>query len=87
MSSYKLAERFQAACSVSGCVWQLWYVSMRAVDAAGNKGPLGNIAALWVPRPPTTYEITTRTHPSFTTLGNVPSNALLLIIINIAEMQ
>ncbi|MPC29160.1 Calcium-activated chloride channel regulator 2 [Portunus trituberculatus] len=49
---------------------ELWYVSMRAVDAAGNKGPLGNIAALWVPRPPTTYEITTRTHPSLTTLGN-----------------
>lgn len=55
------------------CVWrQLWYISVRAVDEAGNVGAVGNIAALWVPRPPTTYEITTRTQPALTTSGKVP---------------
>ncbi|XP_066987727.1 calcium-activated chloride channel regulator 1-like isoform X1 [Macrobrachium rosenbergii] len=49
---------------------ELWYVSLRAVDEAGNTGGIGNIAALWVPRPPTTYEITTRTQPGLTTSGN-----------------
>lgn len=70
MSFLQIRAEAQYSWFSQWCVWQLWYVSMRAVDAAGNKGPLGNIAALWVPRPPTTYEITTRTHPSFTTLGN-----------------
>ncbi|KAK4325545.1 hypothetical protein Pmani_003892 [Petrolisthes manimaculis] len=49
---------------------ELWYISVRAIDEAGNVGGLGNIAALWVPRPPTTYEITTRTQPALTTSGN-----------------
>ncbi|CAL4095473.1 unnamed protein product, partial [Meganyctiphanes norvegica] len=49
---------------------ELWYITIRAIDEAGNKGGLGNIAALWVPRPPTTYEITTRTQPALTTSGN-----------------
>ena len=42
---------------------------MRAVDEEGNVGGVGNLAALWVPRPPTTYEITTRTQPQLTTTG------------------
>ncbi|KAB7508142.1 Calcium-activated chloride channel regulator 2 [Armadillidium nasatum] len=50
---------------------ELWYISLRAVDDAGNVGGIGNIASLWVPRPPTTYEITTRTQPGLTTSGNV----------------
>nr|XP_045589593.1 calcium-activated chloride channel regulator 4-like [Procambarus clarkii] len=49
---------------------ELWFVTVRAVDEANNMGGVGNIAALWVPRPPTTYEITTRTHPALTTSGN-----------------
>lgn len=49
--------------------FQLWYLCVRAVDEAGNTGAVGNIAALWVPRPPTTYEITTRTQPALTTSG------------------
>ncbi|ROT86008.1 hypothetical protein C7M84_022878 [Penaeus vannamei] len=49
---------------------ELWYLCVRAVDEAGNTGAVGNIAALWVPRPPTTYEITTRTQPALTTSGN-----------------
>lgn len=49
---------------------ELWYVTVRAVDEAGNIGGVGNIATLWVPRPPTTYEITTRTQPALTTSGN-----------------
>lgn len=49
---------------------ELWYVTVRAVDEAGNIGGVGNIAPLWVPRPPTTYEITTRTQPALTTSGN-----------------
>ncbi|CAL4096642.1 unnamed protein product, partial [Meganyctiphanes norvegica] len=54
---------------------ELWYVTIRAMDESNNKGGFGNIAALWVPRPPTTYEITTRTQPGLTTSGNytIPS--------------
>ena len=33
---------------------QLHYVAIRAVDAAGNKGKVGNIATFLVPHPPTT---------------------------------
>ncbi|XP_047468982.1 calcium-activated chloride channel regulator 1-like [Penaeus chinensis] len=38
---------------------QLVYVVIRAVDEAGNRGGVSNIAALWVPQPPTTPPIVT----------------------------
>ncbi|XP_063867475.1 calcium-activated chloride channel regulator 2-like [Scylla paramamosain] len=37
----------------------LW-VCMRAVDRQGNKGPASNPAALWLPRPPSTDQVTIR---------------------------
>lgn len=33
---------------------------MRAVDRQGNKGPPSNPAALWLPRPPSTDQVTIR---------------------------
>ncbi|KAK3860859.1 hypothetical protein Pcinc_033121 [Petrolisthes cinctipes] len=68
---------------------ELWYISMRAVDEAGNVGGLGNIAALWVPRPPTTYEITTRTQPALTTSGNytMPSELGSGRAVGLSELQ
>ncbi|XP_042238989.1 calcium-activated chloride channel regulator 4A-like [Homarus americanus] len=68
---------------------ELWYVTVRAVDEAGNIGGMGNIAALWVPRPPTTYEITTRTQPALTTSGNytMPSELGSGRPVGITELQ
>ncbi|XP_076032311.1 LOW QUALITY PROTEIN: calcium-activated chloride channel regulator 4-like [Oratosquilla oratoria] len=45
---------------------QLLYVTLRALDKAGNRGGLGNIVSVWIPRPPTTFvEMTTRRHDDF----------------------
>nr|XP_045590148.1 calcium-activated chloride channel regulator 1-like [Procambarus clarkii] len=38
---------------------QMVYVAIRAVDEAGNRGGVSNIASLWVPQPPTTPPLLT----------------------------
>lgn len=38
---------------------QMVYVAIRAVDEAGNRGGVSNIASLWVPQPPTTPPLVT----------------------------
>ncbi|KAK8732368.1 hypothetical protein OTU49_007056 [Cherax quadricarinatus] len=41
---------------------QMVYVAIRAVDEAGNRGGVSNIASLWVPQPPTTPPMVTSPH-------------------------
>ncbi|CAL4063282.1 unnamed protein product [Meganyctiphanes norvegica] len=47
---------------------QIVYFAIRAIDASGNKGGVSNVAAVWMPQPPTTTPHTTTPNPRPTSL-------------------